>query len=92
MDAMHEKGVKAFPAKTQGKGNQPLEPRLDRLDRGAKVYELTAKPIKWETEPGKFVDAWAYNDQVPGPQIRVREGDRVRVILHVTTQVLGGAI
>jgi multicopper oxidase len=27
------------------------------------------------------VKAWAYNNQVPGPQIRVREGDRVGVTL-----------
>src|SRR5829696_8059119 len=26
MDAMHEAGIKAFPAKTAGKGNQLLEP------------------------------------------------------------------
>jgi FtsP/CotA-like multicopper oxidase with cupredoxin domain len=79
MDAMHEKGVKAFPAATQGKGNQPLEPRLEN---GVKVFELTARPMKWETEPGKFVHAWAYNEQVPGPQLRVREGDRVRVVIR----------
>ena len=79
MDAMHEKGVKAFPAATKGKGNQPLAPRVEK---GVKVFELTARPIKWETEPGKFVDAWAYNEQVPGPQLRVTEGDRVRVVVR----------
>ena len=78
MDAMHEKGVKAFPAKTEGKGNQPLAPRVER---GVKVFELTAEEIEWEVEPGRRVKAWAYNRQVPGPQIRVREGDRVRVVL-----------
>ena len=52
------------------------------MDNGVKVFELTAKKIQWETEPGRLVEAWAYNDQVPGPQIRVREGDRVRVVLH----------
>ena len=78
MDAMHEKGVKAFPAKTEGKGNQPLAPRIER---GVKVYDLTAEEIQWEVEPGRKVKAWAYNGQVPGPQIRVREGDRVRVNL-----------
>ncbi len=78
MDAMHEKGIKAFPAKTEGKGNQPLQPRLDK---GVKVFELTAEEIQWETEPGRKVKAWAYNGQVPGPQIRVREGDRVRIRL-----------
>jgi manganese oxidase len=78
MDAMHEKGIKAFPAKTEGKGNQLLQPRVEK---GVKVYELTAREIQWEAEPGKRVKAWAYNEQVPGPQIRVREGDRVRVVL-----------
>ncbi|MEO5816837.1 MAG: hypothetical protein ABIT20_16300, partial [Gemmatimonadaceae bacterium] len=28
MDAMHEKGIKAFPAKTKGLGNQLMEPRI----------------------------------------------------------------
>ena len=79
MDSMHEKGIKAFPAKTAGKGNQLLAPRLEN---GVKIFEMTAKKIKWETEPGKFVDAWAYNDQVPGPQLRVTQGDRVRLVLH----------
>ena len=78
MDAMHEKGVKAFPAKTEGLGNQLLEPRMDGR---VKVYELTAEELQWEVEPGRKVKAWAYNGQVPGPQIRVREGDRVRVKL-----------
>jgi FtsP/CotA-like multicopper oxidase with cupredoxin domain len=78
MDAMHEKGIKAFPAKTAGKGNQPFAPKIVG---GVKVFEVTARKIQWETEPGKTVEAWAYNDQVPGPQIRVRQGDRVRVVL-----------
>jgi FtsP/CotA-like multicopper oxidase with cupredoxin domain len=79
MDKMHEAGVKAFPAKTAGKGNQPFAPRVEN---GVKIFELTAKKVRWETMPGLTVDAWVYNDQLPGPQIRVREGDRVRVILH----------
>jgi FtsP/CotA-like multicopper oxidase with cupredoxin domain len=78
MDRMHEAGIKAFPAKTAGKGNVLLAPRMDG---GVKVYELEASKISWEVEPGKQVPAWAYNGQVPGPQIRVREGDRVRVKL-----------
>jgi FtsP/CotA-like multicopper oxidase with cupredoxin domain len=78
MDRMHEAGIKAFPAKTAGKGNQLLEPRIRN---GVKLYELTAKKIRWETAPGQTVEAWAYNEQIPGPQIRVREGDRVRLTI-----------
>ena len=78
MDAMHQKGIKAFPAKTEGKGNQVLAPRMEG---SVKVFDLTARELQWESEPGKRVKAWAYNGQVPGPQIRVKEGDRVRVVL-----------
>ncbi|HEX7938888.1 MAG TPA: multicopper oxidase domain-containing protein [Gemmatimonadaceae bacterium] len=78
MDAMHEKGIKAFPAKTAGKGNQLLEPRMDK---GVKVYDITCKVVQWEVEPGRMATAWTYNGVVPGPQIRVREGDRVRMIV-----------
>jgi manganese oxidase len=78
MDRMHEAGVKAFPAATQGKGNQLMQPRVEN---GVKVYDMTVRKMQWEVEPGKHVEAWAYNEQVPGPQIRVREGDRVRLNL-----------
>jgi FtsP/CotA-like multicopper oxidase with cupredoxin domain len=76
MDAMHEAGVKAFPAKTEGLGMQPLEPKLDN---GVKVFDLTCEKIMWEVEPGKKVEAWTYNQQLPGPEIRVTEGDKVRI-------------
>ncbi len=78
MDAMHEAGIKAFPAKTEGKGAQLLEPRVEK---GVKVYDLTAKVVQWEVEPGRRVEAWTYNGVVPAPTIRVREGDRVRINL-----------
>ncbi len=80
MDAMHEAGVKAFVAgvKTEGVGNQPLQPRIEN---GVKVFELTCKPMSWEYDAGKRVDAWTYNGQVPGPEIRITEGDTVRVIV-----------
>jgi FtsP/CotA-like multicopper oxidase with cupredoxin domain len=78
MDRMHEAGIRSFPAKTEGKGNQVFAPRFDK---GVKVFDLTASPVQWEVDPGRRVEAWAYNGQVPGPQIRVREGDRVRINL-----------
>src|SRR3990172_7007104 len=42
---------------------------------------LEAREITWELAPGKVVKAMAYNGQVPGPEIRVKEGERVRIIL-----------
>ncbi len=82
MDELHSKGVKAFPAKTEGLGNQPLQ---HTLDGDVKVFTLSARKVQWEVEPGRRVEAWAYNGVVPGPQIRVTEGDKVRI--NVTNEL-----
>ena len=79
MDAMHEAGVRAFPAKTAGKGGQPL---AYEMDGDVKVFRLTCKVVDWEYDVGKTTEAWTYNGVVPGPEIRVTEGDKVRVIVE----------
>lgn len=66
----------ASVASTKQHGNEELKPKP--ID-GVKVFELEAQHVKWEVLPGEFMDAYAYNGQVPGPVIRVTEGDRVRV-------------
>lgn len=76
MDAMHEAGVKAFPAKTAGLGGQPL---AFTMDGNVKVFDLVSQIVQWEFAPGKLVEAWTYNGVVPGPEIRVTEGDKIRV-------------
>ncbi len=44
-------------------------------------FRLEARPAKWEYVPGITTDAWTYNGQIPGPELRVGEGDLVRVIV-----------
>lgn len=68
-----------FPAETEGKGGVPLEPQI--LADGTKRFEVTASEIEWETEPGVFKKAFAYNGMVPGPRIDVNEGDKVEFVL-----------
>ena len=80
LDASVEESMLAFPAETEGLGNQPLEPTV--LADGTLEFEITASIEQWEVEPGKVVDAWTYNGQVPGPAVRVDVGDKVRVILR----------
>ena len=76
----HDAAVTAqFPAETEGVGGQDLRPRVQD---GVKVFEVTAEPVRWETEPGVFKEAWAYNGTVPGPTIRAELGDRVRIVLR----------
>jgi FtsP/CotA-like multicopper oxidase with cupredoxin domain len=52
-----------------------------KIENGQVVheYEFVAfdKPI--EVAPGVLYPAWTYNGRVPGPTIRVTEGDRVRI-------------
>jgi FtsP/CotA-like multicopper oxidase with cupredoxin domain/plastocyanin len=81
MADMHKAGVEAFLAgnQTPTQGNQVLKPTMDG---NVKVFNLTAQEVKWEVSKGQFVDAMAYNGQIPGPQIQVSYGDRVRIVVQ----------
>jgi manganese oxidase len=82
-DTGHQNVVKAFlsgpPAKTAGLGGQLLAPKLEN---GVKVFELETSVVQWEVAPGVSYEAWAYNKVVPGPQIRVKQGETVKVRLR----------
>jgi manganese oxidase len=62
-------------------GVHGLQPLAYELDGNVKVFRLTAEKIRWETKEGTLVDAMAYNRMVPGPVIRVMQGDNVRIIV-----------
>src|SRR4030067_37758 len=63
---------------TETKGGQPL---AYREENGVKVFELTTKTVQWPILDGVTVTAWTYNGTVPGPMIRVTEGETVRVVI-----------
>lgn len=46
-----------------------------------KSFELVAEESNWELGEGKEVAAWTYNGTVPGSQIRVKQGEIIRVQL-----------
>ena len=50
--------------------------------RTVREYELTAEAVEIEVAPGVMYPAWAYNGQVPGPTLRAREGDRLKVVFR----------
>jgi len=69
------------PDATESVGGQLLD--FSEED-GVKVFELTARPVRWAILEGSkpvTVTAWSYNGTVPGPMIRVTEGDQVRIVL-----------
>jgi FtsP/CotA-like multicopper oxidase with cupredoxin domain len=46
-----------------------------------KEFRLTAGIVHWSILPNVQVGAYAYNGQVPGPEIRLTRGDRARFIV-----------
>jgi manganese oxidase len=58
------------------RGNQALAPHMED---GVKVFELETAVIRWTILPDVAVDAYAFNGQIPGPKLRFRQGDRVRI-------------
>ncbi|MDO8367775.1 MAG: multicopper oxidase family protein [Saprospiraceae bacterium] len=45
------------------------------------VYNLEAGAFNWDIAPGKTIDAWGYNKQLPGPALRANVGDTLVVRL-----------
>jgi FtsP/CotA-like multicopper oxidase with cupredoxin domain len=64
-----------FVAPADARGDQTLEPRIED---GVKVYDLETSVIEWNILPDVQMMAYAFNGQLPGPRIRISEGDRVR--------------
>jgi manganese oxidase len=67
------------PLASEARGGQPLS---YRTEGDTKVFELTAEKVRWRLLPEVSVVALAYNGQIPGPAIRARQGDTVRIILR----------
>jgi manganese oxidase len=75
-------GEVSYEAPAEARGDRALEPRIDG---GVKVFDLGVSVIEWNILPDQSVEAYAFNRQVPGPRIRVTEGDRVRI--NVTNEL-----
>jgi FtsP/CotA-like multicopper oxidase with cupredoxin domain len=45
-------------------------------------YEIVAVDKEIEVAPGILFPAWTYNGRVPGPTIRCREGDRIKILFR----------
>lgn len=65
-------------APKDAQGGQPLE---FKLVNGVKEFNLTVQKVRWNILPEIEVVAYTYNGTVPGPEIRVTEGDKVRILV-----------
>jgi FtsP/CotA-like multicopper oxidase with cupredoxin domain len=55
--------------------------RVSRMPNGRTLreYRIIAQNRDIEVAPGVTFSAWAFNGHVPGPTLRAREGDRLRI-------------
>jgi FtsP/CotA-like multicopper oxidase with cupredoxin domain len=75
MAAIHPREVR-HTAPPDAQGDQELVPRIED---GVKVFELETAVIRWNILSNVQVEAYTFNRQIPGPRLRVTEGDRVRI-------------
>lgn len=65
-------------------GMSELHERVQQQQRAAAAAEvhLIAKEAAWEVAPGISTAAITYNGSLPGPVVRIKQGDTVRIVLH----------
>ena len=77
----HKEGIDEFLANvkkpnTKGYGTEDAE---FKMDGDVKVFDLVCEEIDWEVTPGQIEKAMAYNGTVPGPTLRAKEGEKIRI-------------
>jgi FtsP/CotA-like multicopper oxidase with cupredoxin domain len=72
-------GAVRVEAQASARGDQPLQARVEGA---VKVYDLEMAVTRWNILPYVRVAAYAFNGQVPGPRIRITEGDHVRFLVR----------
>lgn len=65
-----------------GADPENIPPPITRKENTTVKYALEAISVNSELAPGVTYEYWTFNKQVPGPFLRVKEGDTVEVSLY----------
>jgi FtsP/CotA-like multicopper oxidase with cupredoxin domain len=81
MHPAHAGTVGTVDPRTNGFDPQEILRDFDegRVINGVREWTLLAQEKTIEVAPGVKYNAWAYNGRVPGPTLRAREGERLRI-------------
>ncbi|QHE52359.1 multicopper oxidase domain-containing protein [Pontibacillus sp. HMF3514] len=72
----------AKQALKQNKGKSILDFNVEaKENQPVKTFNVTAKQTEWKINNQTSTNAWTYNGTVPGKEIRVQEGDFVKIHL-----------
>jgi FtsP/CotA-like multicopper oxidase with cupredoxin domain len=66
----------SYTAAADERGDRTVEARVEG---GVHVYDLDVSVIEWNILNSQQVMAYAFNRQVPGPRIRITQGDKIRI-------------
>jgi len=71
--------VETDEARAQTERFGPKEAEVTRED-DYKVVHLTSSKFEWQFRDDQApVEVWGYNEQIPGPTLRFKEGEKVRI-------------
>ena len=83
--------LKPTPAKVSAERNKGAFAEGAALNKGAELKPLDPSPVKTvrldtthkiiEIAPGVKFSAWTFGDQVPGPTVRARVGDKIKFVM-----------
>lgn len=74
--AGHDRAASAIQAVSVAELTGPREGEADRQ------FTLTAQKATVRLSSGKTMEAWTFNGQYPGPELRIKQGELVEVVLE----------
>jgi nitrite reductase (NO-forming) len=74
--------IKPLPADLKPLQAPAVAPPITRNEPAYVKYDLTTQKVVAQMADGVAYEYWTFNGTVPGPMLRVREGDTVEIDLH----------
>lgn len=68
-----------FTTTNKNNTNQSSSQSVDKADTSTRLITLVTEDVEIDIAPGKRVTAWTFNGTVPGPTIRLTEGENVTI-------------
>jgi nitrite reductase (NO-forming) len=73
--------IKPLPANLQPLGVPQMAPPITRTEPAYVKFDLVTSKVTAQLADGVAYEYWTFNNTVPGPMLRVREGDTVEIDL-----------
>jgi nitrite reductase (NO-forming) len=74
--------IQPLPADLKSLPAPQMAPPINRTEPAYVKFDLTTQKATAQLADGVAYDYWTFNGTVPGPMLRVREGDTVEIDLH----------